>query len=392
MGKEAEALLRRLEYRGYDSTGASFIDDKRKIVLLKRTGAPSKVCPALGIADRPGQRFIGQVRWATYGAVTDINSQPHHVQCKLELVGAHNGNISNTDCLKAWLSSRGHAVLSDNDGEIIVHLVEEHYAANQTLSSADLAGMRQAYAASGLRDGAPDGVLRMIDAIRKAEALAEGSYAAAVARPQASRRLRHQVGILALRGHGRGRARRLRRGVLGPHVGALQDARPHPPRRGRGALVHAEQLPRLQPARRARLFAAQAQALQALGQGHPAQPALPPLHGAGDPRQSGQHGPDPALLFPRPRQRGAGRDFRGSEGRVQGIGGRAGRPVGEIRRRAAGGVDGGGFRLALLGGRGPRAWRHPAGSPRPANPSSRTRRSCSRSCGGWSRGAPRTWP
>lgn len=184
MGKEAEALLRRLEYRGYDSTGASFIDDKRKIVLLKRTGAPSKVCPALGIADRPGQRFIGQVRWATYGAVTDINSQPHHVQCKLELVGAHNGNISNTDCLKAWLSSRGHAVLSDNDGEIIVHLVEEHYAANQTLSSADLAGMRQAYAASGLRDGAPDGVLRMIDAIRKAEALAEGSYAAAVADPK----------------------------------------------------------------------------------------------------------------------------------------------------------------------------------------------------------------
>ncbi len=184
MGEEAEALLRRLEYRGYDSTGASFIDDKRKIVLLKRTGAPSKVCPALGIADRPGQRFIGQVRWATYGAVTDINSQPHHVQCKLELVGAHNGNISNTDCLKAWLSSRGHAVLSDNDGEIIVHLVEEHYAANQTLSSADLAGMRQAYAASGLRDGAPDGVLRMIDAIRKAEALAEGSYAAAVADPK----------------------------------------------------------------------------------------------------------------------------------------------------------------------------------------------------------------
>jgi glucosamine 6-phosphate synthetase-like amidotransferase/phosphosugar isomerase protein len=184
MGKEAEALLRRLEYRGYDSTGASFIDDKRRIVLLKKTGAPSKVCPALGIAGKPGQRFIGQVRWATYGAVTDINSQPHHVDCKIELIGAHNGNISNTDAMKTWLSSRGHAVISDNDGEIIVHLIEEHYASNQNLSSADLAGMRQAYAASGLRDGLPDGVLRMIDAIRKADALAEGSYAAAVADPK----------------------------------------------------------------------------------------------------------------------------------------------------------------------------------------------------------------
>ncbi len=184
MGKEAEALLRRLEYRGYDSTGASFIDEKRKVVLLKKVGAPSKVCPSLGIADHGGQRFIGQVRWATYGAVSDVNSQPHHVRCKIEMVGAHNGNISNTDSLKTWLSSRGHAVISDNDGEIIVHLIEEHYAANATLSSADLAGMRQAYAASGLRGGVPDAVLRMIDAIRKAEALAEGSYAAAVADPK----------------------------------------------------------------------------------------------------------------------------------------------------------------------------------------------------------------
>ena len=184
MGREAEALLKRLEYRGYDSTGASFIDAAKKISLLKKTGAPSKVCPALGIAAHSGQRFIGQVRWATYGSVTDINSQPHHVRCKIELVGAHNGNISNTDSLKAWLSSRGHAVVSDNDGEILVHLVEEHYSANSRLSSADLAGMRQAYAASGLRTGVPDGVLRMIDALRKAEALVEGSYAASVSDPK----------------------------------------------------------------------------------------------------------------------------------------------------------------------------------------------------------------
>ena len=184
MGREAEALLHRLEHRGYDSTGVAFIDGRNTITLLKKTGAPSEVCQALGIPGKPGQRFIGQVRWAANGVVTGINSQPHRVDCKIELVGAHKGNISNTDAMKTWLSSRGHAVISDNDGEIIVHLVEEHYASNQTLTSADLAGMRQAYAASGLRDGLPDGVLRMIDALRKADALAEGSYAAAVATPK----------------------------------------------------------------------------------------------------------------------------------------------------------------------------------------------------------------
>ncbi len=182
LGKEAAALLRRLEYRGYDSTGASFIDQRGRVRLMKKVGAPSKVCKELGV--EAGRRFIGQVCWATYGAVTDLNSQPHKVSCKVDLVGAHNGNISNTDGLKNWLSRRGHAVVSDNDGEIIVHLVEEAYAANLASPEAPLQGMRSAFAASGLREAPPEGVLLMIDAIRHAEALAEGSYAAAVADPK----------------------------------------------------------------------------------------------------------------------------------------------------------------------------------------------------------------
>ena len=183
LGKEAEALLGRLEYRGYDSTGAAFVDKAGKISLYKRVGAPSAVCPALCIGQKTGQRFLGQVRWATYGSVTDINSQPHHVHCKAEIVGAHNGNISNMDSLRDWLASRGHVVISANDGEILAHLVEETFTANARLSSSELAGMRQAYAASGLRDGVPDAVLRMVDALRKAEALVEGSFSAAICDP-----------------------------------------------------------------------------------------------------------------------------------------------------------------------------------------------------------------
>jgi len=184
MGREAADLLKRLEYRGYDSTGASFIDKDRNIVLVKKVGAPSKVTVELKIPSYKGQRFIGQVRWATYGAVSDANSQPHHVRCKVEMVGAHNGNISNTDSLKASLTARGHRVVSDNDGEIIVHLIEDHYAANKATPAKALGGMRRAYEASGLAAPVADEVLLIIDAIRKAEEEADGSYAAAIADPQ----------------------------------------------------------------------------------------------------------------------------------------------------------------------------------------------------------------
>jgi glucosamine 6-phosphate synthetase-like amidotransferase/phosphosugar isomerase protein len=183
MGLEASGLLKRLEYRGYDSTGAAFLRDDRSILLLKRVGAPSRVVTALGIDRERGQRFIGQVRWATYGAVTDSNSQPHHVSCRIELVGAHNGNISNTDALKTSLAARGHAVVSDNDGEMLTHLVEGHYAANREAPEAVLADSRRALAAAGLPPVA-DGALLLMDAARKADRDAIGSYAAAFADPR----------------------------------------------------------------------------------------------------------------------------------------------------------------------------------------------------------------
>ena len=183
MGLEASELLKRLEYRGYDSTGAAFIRDDQSIHLLKKVGAPSQVVVELGMGLQPGQRFIGQVRWATYGAVTDANSQPHHVQCKVNMVGAHNGNISNTDSLKTLLTAGGHRVVSDNDGEMITHLVEDGYRDNLDAPGPVLERMRAAYAASGLQGEVPDGALLLVDAVRRADATAVGSYAAAFADP-----------------------------------------------------------------------------------------------------------------------------------------------------------------------------------------------------------------
>jgi glucosamine 6-phosphate synthetase-like amidotransferase/phosphosugar isomerase protein len=128
MGEIACKLLKMLEYRGYDSTGAIIQDSKDNISLRKDVGAPSKVAYDLGIDKLSGKVFCGQVRWATFGVVTQENAQPHEVKCKTHLYGAHNGNITNCFQLKEWLIAEGHDVKSDNDGEMLVHTVEHFFA------------------------------------------------------------------------------------------------------------------------------------------------------------------------------------------------------------------------------------------------------------------------
>jgi glucosamine--fructose-6-phosphate aminotransferase (isomerizing) len=127
LGKYASTLLRALEYRGYDSTGAVFQDDEENIVLLKDVGAPSTLVKTLGIEKQKGKLFCGQVRWATFGYVNRVNAQPHDVSCKIHIYGAHNGNITNTRELKSFLLHEGHNVRSDNDGEMLVHTVEHYF-------------------------------------------------------------------------------------------------------------------------------------------------------------------------------------------------------------------------------------------------------------------------
>lgn len=127
MGSYAAKLLKGLEYRGFDSTGAAFQREDQNVILLKDVGAPSKLIKTLGIDKQDGKLFCGQVRWASSGAVTKENAQPHEVKCKRHLYGAHNGNITNTNELKIWLTTEGHTIVSDDDGEMLVHSVEHNF-------------------------------------------------------------------------------------------------------------------------------------------------------------------------------------------------------------------------------------------------------------------------
>ncbi|MCA9668340.1 MAG: SIS domain-containing protein [Myxococcales bacterium] len=182
LGRIAAELLKTLEYRGYDSTGAAIQGDGLDVALRKGVGAPSVMVNQLGIVDLAGQVLCGQVRWATFGAVDDLNAQPHIVSHRrgaapvndgdIALYGAHNGNVTNCDTLKAWLLSEGHRVLSDNDGEMVVQTIA-HYFAHEIAELDD----------DDKRLDATERRAAMRRAIVTAGARLEGSYTAVVVDP-----------------------------------------------------------------------------------------------------------------------------------------------------------------------------------------------------------------
>ncbi len=188
LGAIAATLLKTLEYRGYDSTGAAIQGSELSVDLRKDVGAPSVLVESLGITGLAGQVFCGQVRWATFGAVDKENAQPHVVRCHTFLYGAHNGNVTNSDVMKDWLVSEGHDVLSDNDGEMVVHAVEHFFA--RELKDID----ETDHEARG-------GALRR--AVRSASEKLRGSFAAVVVDPVTRRAIAIKRGSSLYFGVGR---------------------------------------------------------------------------------------------------------------------------------------------------------------------------------------------
>ena len=118
------AAAERLTYRGYDSVGAATIHHG-KIDLRKDTGKVGEVAAKYNIAEMRGQRGITQLRWATFGEPSQVNSQPH-LDSDGDMVGAHNGNVVNNVELREQFMAEGMTVRSQNDGETCVHAVERY--------------------------------------------------------------------------------------------------------------------------------------------------------------------------------------------------------------------------------------------------------------------------
>ncbi len=99
------AAAERLTYRGYDSVGAATINNG-KIDLRKDTGKVDSVAAKYNIAEMRGQRGITQLRWATFGEPSQVNSQPH-LDSNGDMVGAHNGNVVNNVELRLEFMAEG---------------------------------------------------------------------------------------------------------------------------------------------------------------------------------------------------------------------------------------------------------------------------------------------
>ena len=115
---------RRLTYRGYDSVGAATISGNR-IDLRKDKGRVEDVAAKYNFFEMSGQRGITQLRWATFGEPSQVNSQPH-LDSDGDIVGAHNGNVVNNVELREQFMAEGMVVRSQNDGESCVHAVERY--------------------------------------------------------------------------------------------------------------------------------------------------------------------------------------------------------------------------------------------------------------------------
>ncbi len=114
-----------LSYRGYDTVGCATIHDDQTIDLRKDVGKVDEVSSRLNFAEMTGSRGILQLRWATFGAPSQINAQPH-LDSDGDLVGAHNGNVVNNLELRQQFIQEGMTVRSMNDGESCVHAVERY--------------------------------------------------------------------------------------------------------------------------------------------------------------------------------------------------------------------------------------------------------------------------
>lgn len=121
------AGLKRLEYRGYDSSGISVGRDS-SLDMYKKTGK-IRALKSIVPEELEGNWGIGHTRWATHGGVTDLNAHPHS-DCSGKIAICHNGIIENYLILKEKLVEEGHVFRTDTDSEVIAHLVESFYDGN----------------------------------------------------------------------------------------------------------------------------------------------------------------------------------------------------------------------------------------------------------------------
>ena len=148
--------LKRLEYRGYDSSGVATVG-AHGLEVRKSIGKIANLEAMFTERGFPaGSLGIAHTRWATHGRPCEMNAHPH-VDCQNRFAVVHNGIIENYQQLRASLSARGHQFRSQTDTEVIAHLIESCWTSDLPDAIARAAAeLRGSYAIAVISKEQPD--------------------------------------------------------------------------------------------------------------------------------------------------------------------------------------------------------------------------------------------